>query len=75
MIRLSGYLSKTESQILLHGYEVKKKINEFQDGRRNPLWGSVLFQKDILELLGMQDSPKMQKHRQTAVSIEIEGNK
>ena len=25
MIRLSGYLSKTESQILLHGYEVKKK--------------------------------------------------
>ena len=74
MICLSGYLSKTGSQILLHGCEVKKKksINEFQEGRRNPLWGSVIFQKDILELLGMQDSPKMQKRRQTAVSIEIE---
>ena len=50
----------------------KKSIDEFQEGRRNPLWGSVIFQKDILELLGMQDSPKMQKRRQTAVSIEIE---
>ena len=44
------------------GMRLKKKINEFQEGRRNPLWGSVLFQKDILELLGVQDSPKMQKH-------------
>lgn len=72
MICLSGYLSKTGSQIL-HGCEVKKKsISEFQEGRRKPLWGSIIFQKDILELLGMQDSPKMQKRRQTAVSIEIE---
>ena len=54
------------------GVMLKKAINEFQEGRRNPLWGSVLFQKDTLELLGMQDSPKMQKHRQTAVSIETD---